>query len=69
MNLELLKLRLRFRDLYDRLGASDAEALIAEAFHLELERYERGLEPSAATREKSYGRPAKGPCPEYDDSL
>ena len=69
MNLELLKLRLRFRDLYDRLGASDAEALIAEAFRLELERYEASLQRQAATHEKSYGRPAKGPSPAYDDNL
>jgi len=41
MNFEQLKLQIHMRDLYDRLGAMDAELMILRAFELELARHER----------------------------
>jgi hypothetical protein len=41
MNFEQLKLQIHMRDLYDRLGARDAELLIVRAFELEMARHDR----------------------------
>jgi hypothetical protein len=41
MNFEQLKLQIHMRDLYDRLGAMDAELLIVDAFVKEQARHER----------------------------
>ena len=40
INFERLRLQMHFRQLYDSLGAMDAELLIADAFQRELARYE-----------------------------
>ena len=40
INFERLKLQMHFRQLYDQLGAMDAELLIGDAFQRELARYE-----------------------------
>jgi hypothetical protein len=45
MNFEQLKLQIHMRDLYDRLGAMDAELVIVEAFVREQARYERIHQP------------------------
>jgi hypothetical protein len=49
MNFEQLKLQMHMRDLYDRLGAMDAELIIVEAFVREQARYERIHQPQAET--------------------
>ena len=41
MNFEQLKLQIHMRDLYDRLGAMDAELMIVDAFLREQARHER----------------------------
>lgn len=41
MNFEQLRLQMHMRDLYDRLGAMDAEILISEAFAREMARYDK----------------------------
>ena len=41
MNFEQLKLQIHMRDLYDRLGAMDAELMIVDAFVKEQARHER----------------------------
>jgi hypothetical protein len=41
MNFERLKLQMHMRDLYDRLGAMDAEILIVDAFVAEQARHDR----------------------------
>ena len=41
MNFEQLKLQIHMRDLYDRLGAQDAELMIVDAFVREQARHER----------------------------
>jgi hypothetical protein len=41
MNFEQLRLQIHMRDLYDRLGAMDAELLIVDAFVKEQARHER----------------------------
>ena len=40
INFERLRLQMHFRQLYDALGAMDAELLIADAFQRELARHE-----------------------------
>ena len=40
INFERLRLQMHFRQLYEQLGAMDAELLIADAFQRELTRYE-----------------------------
>ena len=41
MNFEQLRLQIHMRDLYDRLGAMDAELLIVDAFVREQQRHLR----------------------------
>jgi hypothetical protein len=41
MNIEQLRLQMHMRDLYDRLGAMDAELMIVDAFVREQARHER----------------------------
>ena len=41
MNFEQLKLQIHMRDLYNRLGAMDAELMIVDAFLREQARHER----------------------------
>jgi hypothetical protein len=41
MNFEQLRLQIHMRDLYDRLGAMDAELLIVDAFLREQARHDR----------------------------
>lgn len=41
MNFEQLRLQIHMRDLYDRLGAMDAELMIVDAFVREQARHER----------------------------
>jgi hypothetical protein len=40
INFERLRLQMHFRQLYENLGAMDAELLIADAFQRELARHE-----------------------------
>ena len=44
MNFEQLKLQIHMRDLYERLGAMDAELMIVDAFLREQARHERILQ-------------------------
>jgi hypothetical protein len=57
MNFEQLKLQIHMRDLYDRLGAMDAELMIVDAFVKEQARHERILQLRQDTR--SHAHPAK----------
>lgn len=41
MNFEQLRLQIHMRDLFDRLGAMDAELMIVDAFVKEQARHER----------------------------
>ena len=41
MNFEQLRLQIHMRDLYDRLGAMDAELMIVDAFVKEQARHDR----------------------------
>lgn len=41
MNFEQLRLQMHMRDLYDRLGAMDAELMIVDAFLREQARHDR----------------------------
>ena len=41
MNFEQLKLQIHMRNLYDRLGAQDAELMIIQAFVTEQTRHDR----------------------------
>jgi hypothetical protein len=52
MNFEQLKLQIHMRDLYDRLGAMDAELMIVDAFVREQARHERirQLQPDTDSR-------------------
>ena len=50
MNFEQLKLQIHMRDLYDRLGAMDAELLIVDAFVKEQARHERIRQQTEAKR-------------------
>jgi hypothetical protein len=49
MNFEQLRLQIHMRDLFDRLGAMDAELMIVDAFLKEQARHERIHQPQAAT--------------------
>jgi len=40
INFELLRLRMHFRQLYEQLGARDAELVIADAFERERARHD-----------------------------
>lgn len=54
MNFEQLKLQIHMRDLYDRLGAMDAELLIVDAFLREQARHDRLVEQQALSRKNSH---------------
>lgn len=41
MNFERLRLQMHFRQLYEALGAHDAELLIVDAFQRELARHDK----------------------------
>jgi hypothetical protein len=47
INFERLRLQMHFRQLYDNLGAHDAELLIVDAFQRELARHEAMLAQQA----------------------
>ena len=49
MNFEQLKLQIHMRDLYDRLGAMDAELIIVDAFVKEQARHDRIRQLQQAT--------------------
>jgi hypothetical protein len=49
MNFEQLKLQIHMRDLYDRLGAMDAELMIVDAFLREQARHDRIHQPQSDT--------------------
>ena len=49
INFERLRLQMHFRQLYDELGAHEAELLIVDAFQRELARHERIHQPQEAT--------------------
>jgi hypothetical protein len=49
MNFEQLKLQIHMRDLYDRLGAMEAELMIVDAFVKEQARHDRIHQPQQAT--------------------
>ena len=49
INFERLRLQMHFRQLYEALGAHDAELLIVDAFQRELARHERIHQPQADT--------------------
>ena len=49
MNFEQLKLQIHMRDLFDRLGAMDAELMIVDAFVKEQARHERIRQLNQAT--------------------
>ena len=52
MNFEQLRLQIHMRDLYDRMGAMDAELLIADAFAKEMARYDKIQQQQAASRKQ-----------------
>jgi len=56
MNFEQLRLQIHMRDLYDRLGAMDAELMIVDAFLREQARHDRIHQPQADT--SSHADPA-----------
>ena len=49
MNFEQLRLQIHMRDLYDRLGAMDAELMIVDAFVKEQARHDRIHQQPKAT--------------------
>jgi hypothetical protein len=49
INFERLRLQIHMRDLYNKLGAMDAELLIVDAFVREQARHERIHQPQADT--------------------
>jgi hypothetical protein len=49
INFERVRLQMHFRQLYEQLGAMDAELLIVDAFERELARHERIHQPQADT--------------------
>lgn len=53
MNFEQLRLQMHLRSLYERLGASQAELLIADAFAKEMARHERLLQQQHAVHRNS----------------
>jgi hypothetical protein len=54
MNFEQLKLQMHMRNLYERLGAMDAEIIIADAFAREMARYDKIQQQQAALRNRSH---------------
>jgi hypothetical protein len=67
INFERLRLQMHFRQLYDQLGAMDAELLIADAFQRELARNLAMQQHGAAGR--SVGSAACTPNGETRDSI
>jgi hypothetical protein len=49
INFERLRLQIHMRDLYDRLGAMDAELLIVDAFLREQARHDKIHQPEVDT--------------------
>jgi hypothetical protein len=49
INFERLRLQMHFRQLYDELGAHEAELIIVDAFQRELARHERIHQPQVDT--------------------
>jgi hypothetical protein len=54
MNFEQLRLQMHMRDLYLRMGACDAEIMIADAFAKEMARYDKIQQQQAASRNRSH---------------
>jgi hypothetical protein len=52
MNFEQLRLQIHMRDLYDRLGARDAELIIVDAFLREQARHDTMQTLAAQTHDK-----------------
>ena len=52
MNFEQLRLQIHMRDLYDRLGAMDAELMIVQAFVTEQARHDRIHQQTADKRNR-----------------
>lgn len=52
INFERVRLQMHFRQLYEQLGAMDAELLIVDAFERELARHERIHQPQADTNNR-----------------
>jgi hypothetical protein len=50
INFERLRLQMHFRQLYDQLGAMDAELLIVDAFQRELARHDAKQAQQAQSR-------------------
>lgn len=49
INFERLRLQMHFRQLYERMGAMDAELMIVDAFLREQARHDRIGQPQADT--------------------
>jgi hypothetical protein len=67
INFERLRLQMHFRQLYESLGAMDAELLIADAFQRELARHEAMQQNQPASH--SVGYAAGTPNGETHDSI
>ena len=67
INFERLRLQMHMRQLYEQLGAMDAELLIVDAFVREQARHEAMPQPQAAGR--SVGSAACTPNDETRDSI
>ena len=66
-NFERLRLQMHFRQLYEALGAMDAELLIADAFQRELARHE--TMPQRQPASHKIGAAAGTPNGETRDSI
>ena len=62
INFERLRLQMHFRQLYDQLGAHDAELLIVDAFQRELARHEAMLQQQAQSQTESQNAGSKLPA-------
>jgi len=67
INFERLRLQMHFRQLYEQLGAMDAELLIADAFQRELAR--NLAMPQQTPAGRSVGSVACTPSDETRDSI
>lgn len=67
INFERLRLQMHFRQLYEQLGAMDAELLIGDAFQRELARYEAMPQNQPASH--SIGSSVGTPNGETRDSI
>jgi len=52
INFERLRLQMHFRQLYESLGAMDAELLIGDAFQRELARHDTKQQQQAQARDE-----------------